>query len=964
MAKRVFQIAKELSVKSKAIVEKCEAEGVPNITNHMSSVSAGLEQTIREWFSGGEEEGGDHTAVETSDRVDLTKVRVAPRKKAARKKAAARPSAGPAVESGDGGSTTAVAEPEAPGPDSSAASAAGAEGDDRPGAAVDAGSSAVETPDEHAETPTSTGEREEQTGASVPAGPAAATGVGAPPAEAGEIGPDASPTEAAAAAASDAAPADAGAPAPAEPTRNVPTRPEVTKPAGPKLEVQKPAKLSGPKVVRIEQPDVVEQRAPRSSPRSFEELPTSPAARGGGGATGRGGRGGEGGGGAGGGGDDRGRSRNKRRGDRSDAPRRGGKSFREQDLLERQQRLSRSGGLLRQRRRDQKIKGGSAPKPPTPAQAGGPVKVSPPLTIKDLSAATGVKAAEIVKKLFMQGVMTNVNAGIDIEKAQEIMIEFDIELQVEEKSKGVAAVEQEYESRTLVDEQRRRPVVTILGHVDHGKTSLLDRIRKTEVAAGEAGGITQATSAFVVDVGENAEGAKKQLCFFDTPGHEAFTEMRSRGATITDVVVLVIAADDGVMPQTVESINHAKAAGVPIVVALNKIDLPGVDANENIQRIYGQLAEHELNPTEWGGDTEVLKVSAETGRGVDELLEMLDYQAELLELKADFGGSASGTVIEAQLLEGRGAVANILVQQGELSVGDNIVAGRAFGRVRDMTNDRGERIKTAGPSTPVQISGIDILPDAGDKFFIVKNLRAAQDAAEERRNAEREAQLAQPKLTLDSMFARMDAAETKELLIVLKADVQGSLDAIRKSIEDIATEEVRIRVLHAAVGGVAESDVTLAGASNAVIIGFNVIPSARARTTAEQKGVEIRAYQVIYDIVDDVKQAAEGLLAPELRQEVLGHAEVRQVFRISKVGSIAGCYVTDGTIERNAFIRVTRDDIVIENDRVLEQLKRFKDDVKDVRSGQECGMKIEGYDDIKEGDILECYRRVEVRRSL
>jgi translation initiation factor IF-2 len=954
-AKRVFELARELGVKSKAIVTKCEAEDIPNVTNHMSSISAGLEATIREWFS---QDHAGETAVETAERVDLEKVRAKPRKKAARKKAAAHAAAPP----DDGGGDVSVAVQEPPAAPS------------EPGVAAPA-------PEPEPEAPVV----EAPPVAPDPAEPVPPTTLIAAPPEAPEpseatpAAPDAPPAEAPeTAAAASAAPPEAPKATPAP--MNVPTRPKVEKPAGPRLEVQKPAKLSGPKVVRIEQPEAVSAPRPRRDdgpgrgrgPRGPMDAPMGmppmdPAA---------------------GGGEDGGRSprRNKRRsgpgagagagagGGKTDAGRSGrrtGRSggggpgaWRTQDLIEREERLNRSGGFLRQRRRDQKIKSrsGSQQKAATPAETGGEVRIQSPFTIKDLSAATGVKAADIVKKLFMKGVMATVNSGIDIEQAQEIMLEYDIDLQVEEKATGEAAVIEQFEERETVDERPRSPVVTILGHVDHGKTSLLDRIRNANVAAGEAGGITQATSAFLVPV--KAGDAERNVCFLDTPGHEAFTEMRSRGATMTDIVVLVCAADDGVMPQTVESINHAKAAGVPLIVALNKIDLPGADANENIQRIYGQLAEHELNPAEWGGEIEVIKTSAETGQGVQDLLEMLEYQADLLELKADFGGNATGAVVEAKVEEGRGSVANILVQQGELTVGDFIVAGRAFGRVRDITNDRGQKITSAGPSTPVQISGIDVVPDAGDRFYIVDSLRSAQEAAEQRRYEEREAQLAQPKLTLDTMFAQMESRDVKELTVVLKADVQGSLDAIRKSIEDIATDEVRIRVLHAAVGGVTESDVTLAAASGAVIIGFNVIPSSKARSTAEQKGVEIRAYQVIYDIVDDVKLAAEGLLAPEVRQEVIGHAEVRAVFKVSKVGAVAGCYVTDGSIERNALIRVTRDDIVIENDRVLEQLKRFKDDAKEVKSGQECGMKIHGYDDIKEGDILECYKKTEVKRTL
>jgi len=594
-------------------------------------------------------------------------------------------------------------------------------------------------------------------------------------------------------------------------------------------------------------------------------------------------------------------------------------------------------------------------------QRGGKVTIAEPFTIKDLSAATGVKGAEIVKKLFMQGVMASINSGIETEKAQEIMLDYDIELEVTQAKSAEQEVTESFETRERVSVRPRGPVVTILGHVDHGKTSLLDKIRKANVAEGEAGGITQATSAFRVPV--EVGGEDRQVVFIDTPGHEAFTSMRARGANVTDIVVLVVAADDGVMPQTVESINHAKASGVPIVVALNKIDKPEA-TDANIQRILGQLAENELNPTDWGGETEVVRTSAVKNEGITDLLEILDLQAQVLELEADFGGPAQGTVIESKPIEGRGSVANVLLQEGKLSVGDFIVMGRAFGRVRDITDDRGQRLKTAEPPMPVQISGIDELPDAGDKFFCVESLKKAEQAAEQRREKERQEQLAQPKMTLDRMFTQMAEKELKEILVVLKADVQGSVDVLKHEIEKVSGDEVKVRVLHAAVGGITESDVILAEASRAVIVGFNVIPSGKARKSAEAKGIEIRQYQVIYDIVEDMKRAAEGLLEPELRQEILGHAEVRQVFRISRVGAIAGCYVTDGTVERDALIRVTRGDIVIENDRRLEQLKRFKDDAKEVRSGMECGMKIVGYNDIKEGDILECYKQVEVKRTL
>jgi translation initiation factor IF-2 len=632
------------------------------------------------------------------------------------------------------------------------------------------------------------------------------------------------------------------------------------------------------------------------------------------------------------------------------------------DEAEREARLQRSGGYLKQRR--QQLRSGSkGPHAAMPATVGGRVTITEPFTIKDLSAATGVKAADIVKKLFMQGVMATINSGIDTEKAQEIMIDWNIELEVTQTKTAEQAVQAQFDDRDRKDERPRGPVVTILGHVDHGKTSLLDKIRNANVASGEAGGITQATSAFRVPVRFGSD--EKQVVFIDTPGHEAFTAMRARGAQVTDIVVLVVAADDGVMPQTKESISHAKAAGVPIIVALNKIDKPEATEN-NIQRIMGQLAEQGLNPTEWGGDTEVVKVSALKGEGIQELLEILDLQSQVLELTADFDGQAQGSVIEARPEEGRGNVANILIQEGRLKLGDFIVLGRGFGRVRDITDDRGNKLKEAFPPMPVQVSGIDELPDAGDKFYCVPSLKEAEKAAEQRRDRERQEQLAQPKATLDRMFSQLADQSLKEILVVLKADVQGSVDVLKNEIEKVANEstEVKVRVIHAAVGGITESDILLANASGGLIIGFNVIANAKGRSLAEAKGVEIRNYQVIYDIVDDLKKAAEGLLAPEVRQEVLGHAEVRKVFRVTKVGMIAGCYVTDGTVQRDALIRVTRQGVVIENDRRLEQLKRVKDDVKEVRANTECGMKIAGYDDIKEGDVLECYKQVEVKRTL
>jgi translation initiation factor IF-2 len=916
-SKRVFEIAKELNVASKAIVEKCRAEGIPDtvIKNHMSTVSAGLEATIREWFS---ESADAHTAVEQAGKVDLKSVRVAPKKRRAQ---GAKDSE---EEDGGGVATAAPARP------AGKAGASGAEDGPDDGAAEAhpaAAKRAAAKPDA-AEAGRAGAEEPESGEAAEPE----ASGDDQDPPRAGDGATSGAPGEKA---------ARQVVPAP----QNVPERPKEVRPAGPQLEAKKPAKLSGPKVVRVEAPEII---APPRGPRVSDAGAfggrgvggEGPGARRGGPSRRRGGGGGAGGG-------------------RRTGPEEGG-AFTEQDLAEREARLQRAGGYLKMRRQQAK-RAAQAERSATPSVKGGKVRITEPFTIKDLSAATGVKGADIVKKLFMQGIMASINSGIDADQAQEVMMDWDIELEVVEARSAEREVSEAFEQRESIDERPRGPVVTIMGHVDHGKTSLLDRIRNAKVAEGEAGGITQATSAFRVPV--HVAEDEKSIVFVDTPGHKAFTEMRSRGANVTDIVVLVVAADDGVMPQTIESISHAKAAGVPIVVALNKCDKPEA-TDTNIQRILGQLAEHGLNATEWGGDTEVLRTSASTGDGIQELLDVLDYQAQLLELKADFGGAAGGTVIEARVVEGRGPVANVLVQQGRLRVGDFMVAGRAFGRVRDIMDDKGHRHKEVEPPIPVQVSGLDEIPDAGDRFFVVDSLKKAQQAAEQRRQRDREQQLAQPKVTLSSLFNQMSESEVKEILIVLKADVQGSVDVLRNEIEGVSTDEVKIRVLHSAVGGITESDVILAEASNAIIIGFNVIPSGKARSLADQKNVEIRTYDVIYHITEDVKKAAEGLLEPELRQEVLGHAEVRQVFKVSKVGAIAGCYVTDGNIVRDALIRVTRGDIVVENDRRLSQLKRFKDDVKEVRAGMECGMKIDGYDDIKEGDILECYKNVEVKRTL
>ncbi|HEX2838666.1 MAG TPA: translation initiation factor IF-2 [Phycisphaerales bacterium] len=973
---KIFQVAKELGVDSKVIVAKLVAESIPGaeVMNYQSTIPVGLAVTIKEWFS--TDASIPHTAVETGEKVDIEKAKATKRPSRAKPKTKKEEDAEAADAAAAAASPVEVKPaPETPKPVAKASPkpipTPQPEGEPPAKAKAIAPSPTpapvAPTAPPAARPPASVDHRH---AAQAPLAPserphADRSHTATPPHRPGEGGPPPSrPASAPPSRPAQPPPTRSVTPAP----MNVPTRPNVVTPAGPRLQVVTPVKLSGPKVVRVEAPEQVEAPRPRG-PRGPSSGPGGPRM----------------GGGAGGSDDDRGRSPRRketpgsaaakrssglgvpeRRRGRSDTEWTGSTQgiFSEQDLIEREARLARAGGLGLKKRKQELARAGQSGA--AQAEADGRVRIAAPFTIKELSAATGVKGADIVKKLFLQGVMATINSAIDPLKAVDLMMDFDIELDVTEARTAEETVSDTFVNREAKDLRPRGPVVTILGHVDHGKTSLLDKIRNANVAAGEAGGITQKTSAFVSEI--DADGQKKQVVFLDTPGHEAFTGMRARGAKITDVVVLVVSAPEGVMPQTIESINHAKAAKVPIVVALNKIDRPDA-TDQQIQKTLGQLAAADLNVVEWGGSVECVKVSALTGKGIPELLQILDLQASVLELKADFGGAAQGTVIEANMEEGRGAVANILVQQGKLSVGDFIVMGRAFGRVRDMTDDKGRRIKVAYPPMPVQISGIDMVCDAGDKFYVTDSLKKAEEAADQRRQRERHAALAAPKLTLDSLFSQMQQTqgqepETKEIKIVLKTDQQGTVDVLKMECEKIKTAEVKVRVLHAAVGGITEADVGLADASKAIVIGFNVIPSGKARQMAEQKGIEIRTYQVIYDITDDLRKAAEGLLAPEVREEVLGHADVRAVFKVSKVGSVAGCYVTDGTVLRDALIRVTRNGVVIEHDRKLAQLKRVKDDAKEVRAGLECGMKIDGYDDIKEGDVLECYKKIEVKRTL
>jgi translation initiation factor IF-2 len=586
-------------------------------------------------------------------------------------------------------------------------------------------------------------------------------------------------------------------------------------------------------------------------------------------------------------------------------------------------------------------------------------EIEAPINIRGLSLAIGVKANDLIRKLMAMNQLATINASLDDDVATMLALEFGIELEVVHMRTAEDDLLDSFESSGSSENlQPRPPVITILGHVDHGKTSLLDRIRKSNVVDSESGGITQHIGAYQVD------WSGRPITFVDTPGHEAFTSMRARGANVTDIVVLVVAADDGVMPQTVEAIAHAKAADVPIVVALNKIDLPNADTASNINKIYGELSTQGLNPVEWGGDTEVVKTSAASGLGIPELLATLETIAELHELKADPTRPATGTCLEASLSEGRGVLASVLVQDGTLKVGDVIVCGDGFGRVRAIFNDKGRSIETAGPSTPVEISGLDIVPSAGENFGVIDEITSARDIAETRRTRARDAAHAdRQSVTLENLYNKMAEQKLKSLNLILKADVQGSLEALIKELEKLENAEVPIRVLLKAVGGISESDIVLADASQAIVIGFRVAPEDRAITLAEDKKIEIRRYDIIYQVTDDIKKAVEGMLVPEVKEVHLGRAVVRQVFKISKVGAVAGCFVTQGTIERSAKVRLIREGREIYKGSI-EALKRFKDDVKEVPQNFECGIKIVNFDDVKSDDVIEAYRIDIIRRTL
>ena len=573
------------------------------------------------------------------------------------------------------------------------------------------------------------------------------------------------------------------------------------------------------------------------------------------------------------------------------------------------------------------------------------------ITVKDLAVELKKTSAEVIKKLFGFGIMATINNDLDFDTAFLVAEEFGVTAKKKEEVKEEDILFDDSEDKE--DElQPRPPVVVVMGHVDHGKTSLLDAIRKTNVIEGEAGGITQAIGAYMVNING------RDITFLDTPGHEAFTSMRARGAQITDIAILVVAANDGVMPQTVEAINHAKAAGIPIIVAVNKIDLP----EANVDKVKQELMKYELVPEEWGGDTIYVPISAKKHINIDELLEMVLLQADVLELKANPNKQAKGAVIEARLDKAKGPIASMLVQRGTLDVGDTIVVGSSIGRIRAMRNDKGQRVKKAGPSTPVEIMGLTEVPESGEVFYEVKDEKMAKHLIERRKRAQREKSINQmAPVTLDNLFSQMEEGKLKQLNIIVKADVQGSAEAIKQSLEKLSDDEVRVRVIHSAAGAVTESDVTLAKVSNAIIIAFNVRPVATAKQVAEKEEVEIKQYSVIYQAIDDVKAAMKGMLDPIYEEKVIGNVEVRQVFKVSNVGTIAGAYVLEGKIERNAGVRVLRDNVVIHEGKLVS-LKRFKDDVKEVAKGYECGMQIENYNDLKEGDIIEVYVMEEVKR--
>ena len=910
---RVSQLAKELGVTAKAILDKLKAEGLgEKAVNAQSTITLGLSESVREWFTVAE--GGVHVAVETAAHVEPPKPAAKPR--ARKKKGAEAPT------------ETAEVPPEPP--------------------------VVAQAPTAVAEAP--------------PPPPEVAEA----PAEVTEAPPPPQVAEAPAPVPPPPAPEVAAPPAKAPPAhRRAAARPTVVvKPFVPEA-----AKMTGPKVIRIEEPEHDVQRPKRATG------PSAPRPGGVTVATSRAGRGvrtttteeeGE----------ETDAAKKKGKGARTLSSRRRGpdgrrgeadeklREYTNADLLERQERLASAARHRTEfeshlRKTSER---GTHVLAKTAAQRGGAVEIEEPITVRSLAEVLGVKTSEVQGKLLRQGAMAGVNQSLEPAMARTVALEYGVELQVKAQPSAEEQLIAEFESRQPTPEKlvSRPPVVTILGHVDHGKTSLLDRIRNTNVAAGEAGGITQHTAAWMVEVGDGAQ--KKRVTFIDTPGHQAFTAMRARGAGVTDVAVLVVSAAEGVQPQTIESINHARAAEVPIVVAMNKVDR--ADANPDMT--LGQLAKQNLNPVEWGGDTEVVRTSAVTGQGISDLIEVLDYQSQLLELKTDPGAPARGAVIEASMDPGLGPIATVLVQDGTLRVGDVLLCGPGYGRVRTMLNDRREPIAEAGAATPVIVSGLSELPAAGDRFYAVDDSDRARAIAEDRATRARQAELAgRNRAAAQDLLQSIKADKVETINLIVKADAQGSAETLVNSVTGMNTEEVKVRVIHWGVGPITESDVELAMATRAkptdnrvAIIGFHVVADETARAMAEQHHIDVKIYQVIYEIFDDLKKALSGLLAPEIREKHHGRAEVRQVFRVSRVGNVAGCMVIDGHIQRGSKVRLVREGAIVVEDLGLESLRRLKDDVREVKQGFECGIKLAGYDDLKVGDVLDAYARETIERTL
>ena len=989
---RVNQLAKELGVESKAILAKCREEGLEDqVPNHQSTIKMGLAETIREWHATGEFGGtGGETAVA---------VETAPAKKRApsrSKKAAGQSNDGDAGTSDDSDTAVAVEEPPAgsdgsgndddeaqvepgltPGGDLVPAGEASSPGD--PTATQPAGAQAAANGGL-----TLTSDGGEFAGGSdasvaphaaaqggVPSGGAASVSAADPvlPATGDGVGPvtdsDAPASQPAAASGPKVVQPFVPPPPPARPTVKLESgRPTLNKPARPVAPafVPAPAQLQGPKVVREEAPDVV------SAPRPRRMAPGSTPMVGPGGtipARAQGGRGVRS------ASEEEDAEAKKKAGSRTLSTRRRGpdgrrgeadeklRDFSEQDLKDRADRIN-SAAASRQSLDTHLRKSaarGTHAYAKSAAERGEPIEIEEPITVRTLSTAIGVKTNDLIKQLMRKGSFVTINQALDLEVAQELALGYNVELVAAVRLTLEDELMIEFDERAAADQnmQPRPAVVTILGHVDHGKTSLLDKIRSANVASGEAGGITQHIAAWQVQTGE------KRVTFIDTPGHQAFTAMRARGANMTDVVVLVIDSAQGIQPQTTESINHAKAAGVPIVVALSKVDRP----DSNPEMVLGQLAAAGLNPTEWGGDTETVRVSAVTGQGIPDLIEVLDYQSQLRDLKADPDAPSRGSVIESRVDPGLGPIATVLVQDGTLRVGDVVLAGQGYGRVRSLLNDYLKPVPEAGPSTPIIISGLSELPSAGDKFYTVDDMDRARSIAQERLNNERaEALAGMTRVSFDNLLSTMKEGDIKTINLIIKADVQGSVETLVQTVTDQNTEEVRVKVIHSGVGPISESDVELANASGAVIIGFHVVPDEAARHLAEQRRVEVRVYRVIYEIFDDLKKALSGMLEPEIREKLHGHAEVRQVFKVSRLGNIAGCFVTDGHIQRGSKVRLLRDGTIITQDLAIDTLKRLKDDVKEVKTGFECGIKLSGYDDIKIGDVFEAYIRETFQRTL